>query len=82
MRALTEGRGADFAFDCVGSAGTIRGMWSATRRGGSCTVVGIGGKDETVVTGYATLAGVDRALDELAGARAIRTLVRPGEDAA
>lgn len=127
VRALTEGRGVDFAFDCVGSAGTIRDMWSMTRRGGSCTVVGIGGKDETVafsalelfhfartlrgcvagsldahadlprffdwvrsgelelrslVTGYTTLAGVDRALDELAGARAIRTLVRPGEDAA
>jgi S-(hydroxymethyl)glutathione dehydrogenase / alcohol dehydrogenase len=48
VRGLTEGRGADFAFDCVGSSRTIRDMWSMTRRGGSCTVVGVGGKDDMV----------------------------------
>lgn len=48
VRRLTGGRGADFAFDCVGSARTIRDMWSMTRRGGTATVVGIGGRDETV----------------------------------
>lgn len=48
VRGLTEKRGADFVFDCVGSARTIRDMWSMTRRGGSCTVVGIGGKDDTI----------------------------------
>ena len=48
VRGLTERRGADFAFDCVGSARTIRDMWSMTRRGGAVTVVGIGGKDDTV----------------------------------
>lgn len=48
VRALTEKRGADFAFDCVGSSRTIRDMWSLTRRGGASTVVGIGGKDDTV----------------------------------
>ncbi|NMH99863.1 Zn-dependent alcohol dehydrogenase [Pseudonocardia acidicola] len=48
VRGLTEKRGADFVFDCVGSARTIRDMWSMARRGGSCTVVGIGGKDDTV----------------------------------
>jgi S-(hydroxymethyl)glutathione dehydrogenase/alcohol dehydrogenase len=48
VRGLTERRGADFTFDCVGSARTIRDMWSMTRRGGSATVVGIGGKDDTV----------------------------------
>jgi S-(hydroxymethyl)glutathione dehydrogenase / alcohol dehydrogenase len=48
VRRLTDGRGADFAFDCVGSSHTIRDMWSMTRRGGSCTVVGVGGKDDMV----------------------------------
>ena len=48
VRALTGRRGADHAFDCVGLAETIRSSWSATRRGGSTTVVGIGGKDQQV----------------------------------
>jgi S-(hydroxymethyl)glutathione dehydrogenase/alcohol dehydrogenase len=48
VRALTEGRGADHAFDCVGLATTIRSSWAATRRGGVATVVGIGGKEQEV----------------------------------
>jgi S-(hydroxymethyl)glutathione dehydrogenase/alcohol dehydrogenase len=48
VRGLTGGRGVDHAFDCVGSAETIRACWGATRRGGSTTVVGIGGKDQQV----------------------------------
>jgi S-(hydroxymethyl)glutathione dehydrogenase/alcohol dehydrogenase len=48
VRALTERRGADHAFDCVGSAETIRASWSATRRGGVTTVIGIGGKEQQV----------------------------------
>lgn len=124
VRALTGGRGADLAFDCVGSARTIRDMWSMTRRGGSATVVGIGGKDDTVtfsalelfhfartlrgcvagsldaaadmprffdrvrsgeldlrglVTGHGGLADVNRALDDLAAGRGVRTLLAPGE---
>ena len=48
VRGLTERRGADHAFDCVGLADTIRACWSATRRGGTTTVIGIGGKEEKV----------------------------------
>lgn len=48
VRALTERRGADHAFDCVGLADTIRTCWSATRRGGTTTIVGIGGKEQQV----------------------------------
>jgi Zn-dependent alcohol dehydrogenase len=48
VRRSTGGRGADFAFDCVGSAATIRQAWSLTRRGGHATVIGIGPKDATV----------------------------------
>jgi len=48
VRGLTERRGADFAFDCVGAAKTIRDTWNLTRRGGTACVVGIGGKDDEV----------------------------------
>jgi S-(hydroxymethyl)glutathione dehydrogenase / alcohol dehydrogenase len=48
VRGLTDKRGADHAFDCVGLADTIRSSWSATRRGGVTTIVGIGGKDQQV----------------------------------
>jgi S-(hydroxymethyl)glutathione dehydrogenase/alcohol dehydrogenase len=48
VRGLTERRGADHAFDCVGAAETIRASWSATRRGGVTTVIGIGSKDAQV----------------------------------
>jgi S-(hydroxymethyl)glutathione dehydrogenase/alcohol dehydrogenase len=48
VRALTDRRGADHAFDCVGLAETIRGAWGSTRRGGVTTIVGIGGKDQQV----------------------------------
>ena len=42
IRALTGGRGADHAIECVGRGDTIRTAWSCTRRGGSTTVVGMG----------------------------------------
>jgi S-(hydroxymethyl)glutathione dehydrogenase/alcohol dehydrogenase len=48
IRNLTGGYGADVAIECVGRADTIRTAWSATRRGGRTTVVGIGGKDDQV----------------------------------
>jgi S-(hydroxymethyl)glutathione dehydrogenase/alcohol dehydrogenase len=48
VRGLTERRGVDHAFDCVGLADTIRTCWSATRRGGTTTIVGIGGKEQQV----------------------------------
>jgi S-(hydroxymethyl)glutathione dehydrogenase/alcohol dehydrogenase len=48
VRGLTGRRGVDHAFDCVGLAGTIRTCWSATRRGGTTTIVGIGGKEQEV----------------------------------
>lgn len=48
VRKLTGGRGVDHAFECVGSATTIRLAWTAARRGGTCTVVGVGKRDEEV----------------------------------
>lgn len=48
VRGLTRGEGVDYAFDCAGSARTIRDAWGMTRRGGTACVVGIGGKDDQV----------------------------------
>jgi S-(hydroxymethyl)glutathione dehydrogenase / alcohol dehydrogenase len=48
VRALTDGRGADQALECVGSAATIRQAWTAVRRGGTCVVVGVGPRDQQV----------------------------------
>jgi S-(hydroxymethyl)glutathione dehydrogenase/alcohol dehydrogenase len=48
VRALTAGRGADRALECVGSATTIRQAWTAVRRGGTCVVVGVGPRDQQV----------------------------------
>lgn len=42
VRAVTDGRGADHAFECVGKPATIRAAWGSVRRGGRCTVVGVG----------------------------------------
>lgn len=42
VRDLTGRRGVDHALECVGKPVTIRAAWSSTRRGGSCTVVGVG----------------------------------------
>ncbi|MGW4033468.1 alcohol dehydrogenase catalytic domain-containing protein [Streptomyces sp. NPDC004838] len=42
IRSLTQGRGADHALECVGKPATIRAAWGAVRRGGRCTVVGVG----------------------------------------
>lgn len=49
VRGITDGRGVDHAFECVGSSATIRSAWSAVRRGGQCTIVGVGGRDEELV---------------------------------
>ncbi|NUU25187.1 MAG: Zn-dependent alcohol dehydrogenase [Streptomycetaceae bacterium] len=48
IRSLTEGRGVDHAFECVGRSTTIRTAWSLTRRGGTTTIVGVGAKDDMI----------------------------------
>ena len=54
VQGLTDMRGADYAFDCVGSSTTIRDMWAYTRRGGSCTIVGVGSRDDRAVQPHAS----------------------------
>ena len=48
VRDLCGGIGADHAIECVGRAETIRAAWSATRRGGRATIVGVGPATEQV----------------------------------
>ena len=48
VRALTEGRGADYAFDAAGRKESVETAYAVTRRGGTCVVIGIGSKKENV----------------------------------
>ncbi|MET8361143.1 alcohol dehydrogenase catalytic domain-containing protein [Micromonospora sp. NPDC005171] len=71
VRARTESRGVDHAFECVGRAATIRAAWRLTRRGGGVTVVGMGAKDDMVSLG---------ALDIFHSARTLRSSVYGSSD--
>ncbi|MFG2057901.1 alcohol dehydrogenase catalytic domain-containing protein [Micromonospora sp. NPDC048930] len=71
VRARTEGRGVDHAFECVGRAATIRAAWRLTRRGGAVTVVGMGANDDLL-----TLS----ALDVFHSARTLRSSVYGSSD--
>jgi S-(hydroxymethyl)glutathione dehydrogenase/alcohol dehydrogenase len=71
IRVLTEGRGADYAFECVGRSATIRAAWRATRRGGQVTVVGMGRADDNVELS---------ALDIFTSARTLRSSVYGSSD--
>lgn len=48
VRSLTGGRGADYAFEVVGRAQTIRTAFGATRRGGTTVLVGAGSPSDEV----------------------------------
>jgi S-(hydroxymethyl)glutathione dehydrogenase/alcohol dehydrogenase len=71
IRARTGGRGADYAFECVGRSATIRAAWRATRRGGQVIVVGMGRADDNLELS---------ALDIFASARTLRSSVYGSSD--
>jgi S-(hydroxymethyl)glutathione dehydrogenase/alcohol dehydrogenase len=71
VRALTGGRGADHALECVGRSATIRLAWRCARRGGQVIVVGMGAKDDMVSLG---------ALDIFHSARTLRSSVYGSSD--
>ena len=48
IRELTGGHGADYAFEAAGRKEAIEKAYAAVRRGGTCTVIGIGSKAEEV----------------------------------
>lgn len=48
IRELTGGHGADYAFEAAGRKESIEKAYAAVRRGGTCTVIGIGSRAEEV----------------------------------
>ena len=48
IRDLTDGRGADYAFEAIGRKESIEQAYAAVRKGGTCVVIGIGSRKESV----------------------------------
>jgi len=48
IRALTDGRGADYAFEAIGRTKTVEQAWSSVRKAGTCVAIGIGSVKESV----------------------------------
>ena len=48
IRALTAGRGADYAFEAIGNKRTVEQAYEATRKAGTCVVIGLGSIKESV----------------------------------
>ena len=61
-RDLTGGEGFDFAFEAVGTPGTIRAAYDAARRGGTACVVGAGGFTDMVSFSAFELFASDKKL--------------------
>jgi Zn-dependent alcohol dehydrogenase len=62
IRALTDGRGADFAFEAIGRKKSIEQAYAATRKGGSCVVIGIGSREENVEVNVYLLPVMEKRL--------------------
>ncbi len=48
VRALTEGRGADYGFEAIGRTKTVEQAWAAVRKAGTCVAIGLGSFKESV----------------------------------
>jgi S-(hydroxymethyl)glutathione dehydrogenase / alcohol dehydrogenase len=48
IRALTAGRGVDYAFEAIGTKRTVEQAFEATRKAGTCVVIGLGSIKESV----------------------------------
>jgi S-(hydroxymethyl)glutathione dehydrogenase/alcohol dehydrogenase len=59
---LTGGRGADYAFEVVGTPATITQAWGLARRGGTVVLVGMPPFDSTVTMSAFALAADDKRL--------------------
>jgi S-(hydroxymethyl)glutathione dehydrogenase / alcohol dehydrogenase len=62
VRALTDGRGADFTFEALGRPAVMQQAMDAARRGGTVVLVGLGGQDEEVHLGAGTFTRSDKTL--------------------
>lgn len=59
---LTGGRGPDYTFEAIGLAKTIEQAYNAVRRGGTCTVVGVGPFTETFSLSTGLFAVTEKVL--------------------
>lgn len=48
IRELTEGRGVDYAFEAIGRKETIEQAFAATRKAGTCVVIGLGSLKDSI----------------------------------
>lgn len=48
IRDLTDGHGADYTFEAIGRKESIEQAYAAARKGGTCVVIGIGSRKESV----------------------------------
>lgn len=48
IRELTAGRGVDYAFEAIGRKESIEQAYASLRKGGTCVVIGIGSRKESV----------------------------------
>jgi S-(hydroxymethyl)glutathione dehydrogenase/alcohol dehydrogenase len=62
LRDLTGGRGADYTFEVVGRKQSVEQAYAATRRGGTCVVIGIGSRNESASVNLFFLPILDKRL--------------------
>lgn len=75
VRALTSGRGADYAFEAIGRPEVMAQAIESARRGGTIVLVGLGGHDETLALGAGSFTRSDKVV-----AGAYYGLCRPDRD--
>jgi S-(hydroxymethyl)glutathione dehydrogenase/alcohol dehydrogenase len=62
VRALTDGRGADYAFEAIGRPKTVEQAWSSLRKAGTCVAIGIGSIKESISVNALMLPMLEKRL--------------------
>ncbi|HEY5677496.1 MAG TPA: Zn-dependent alcohol dehydrogenase [Myxococcales bacterium] len=62
VRALTGGRGADYAIEAIGRTKTVEQAWASVRKAGTIVVIGIGSVKETVAINALMLPMLEKRL--------------------
>ena len=62
VRQMTDGRGADYTFEAIGSPATMTQAIEAARRGGTIVLVGLGGHAESLALGAGSFTRSDKVL--------------------
>lgn len=79
---LTAGQGFDDGFEVIGLPTTIRATYDAVRRGGTATIVGMGGADKMVeVNAFELFFNEKKLLGSIYGSADVRTEFGPSSTA-